>query len=296
MLLSAASTASMRSSSARHSGQSVKCFAIASRRKTSPPWYAINSSSFGCFIVLFPLLSLALGAPRKALTSASTFARTETRCSSPRWNSTSAPRQFLRFLNRPSGASQKPCVRPESTHSARAAYGRLTARFAPGVPATARHPAPNSLGLARFRLQTVCLRVAAARLRFCVDASGQSRSWPRCGTPTFQNWRAPQTGRVSDTPARKPPALPPPRRVGCRSCDRQGGTRCGCAARPKCGKRRDRPRAFARRRWRHCPQWSRRSASSASLDRFSGLRLGLFYQEQEGSIYVAQHSWLWLPD
>src|SRR5262249_16617588 len=50
----AAKTASIFSSAARHSAQDSRCAESFSRPRRAPSWNAINSSSFGCSIFLFP--------------------------------------------------------------------------------------------------------------------------------------------------------------------------------------------------------------------------------------------------
>src|SRR5207302_10381039 len=202
---SAASTASIRSISARHLSQAARCSATTAHCSATPSRYAINSSSFMCFMTRFPSRVPALLSPRTVATHDAISAPLERQCFSPRSNWISRLPRFLRFRNLPNGASQKlffplPKERPALAPSV---FGVRDS--ASTVLALVLHPGRDSRD--RFPFHR-CLRLSAfpgARLPSVAGAYGQSRSSRRCDKPKSRNLLVRQTDRVFDIPAKTPP-------------------------------------------------------------------------------------------
>src|SRR6266404_3991061 len=221
----------MRSNSTRHSPHSFKCAAITSRAFISPSRYANNSSSVMCFMIPFPLPWPFRVLARTVSALAATSVLRETPCFLSRSYLISAPPRFPRFHNHPSAASRSPYAPRDLTRP------MLLSSFLPAPrcwlisPVKARNPSLGSADRFPFHFLQISLELPAVTLHSFSAATGQSRSSPQSGKPTFQNLRCPQTAAISGTPAKMPPAQFPRLRANFPPSDRPRGKRTCCAAR-----------------------------------------------------------------
>ena len=161
---------------ARHSGQSFKCVAMASRWRASlsSPQLAcelaavIRDQFFLIRMIHIPFPSLVPGraAPQRARAPGAISAPSEKPCSSRRSNSISALRRFPRCQIRPNGASQKRCAPRESVVQRAAHVRRRAVRFARGAPGSALHRGRSS----SRQLRSPSSLPRAARVRDCASS------------------------------------------------------------------------------------------------------------------------------